>query len=162
VLQAEPNFLDILRILTKHEVKFIVVGGVSAVLQGAPLMTFDVDVVHSRDPQNIDRLLAALTSLDAFYRLGAARRLRPGPSHLSSPGHQLLATQLGPLDLLGTVGEDRDYNSLLPHTLEVELEEVRVRVLNLETLIQLKEQAGRDKDLAVLPVLRQTLEQSRE
>src|SRR5947208_15811502 len=45
-------------------------------------------------------------------------------------------TELGPLDLLGPVGEDRDYDSLLPHTLEIGLEEVRIRVLDLETLIQ--------------------------
>ena len=32
-----------------------------------------------------------------------------------------------------------------------------VRVLNLETLIAMKEQAGRDKDLAVLPLLRAVL-----
>jgi hypothetical protein len=160
-VQDEPDFFEILRVLTRHEVKFVVVGGISAVLQGAPVATFDVDVVHSRDPENIDRLLAALAPLDAFYRLGAERRLRPSASHLFSSGHQLLTTNFGPLDLRGTVGEDRDYASLLPHTIEVELEGAKIRVLDLETLIQIKEQCGREKDMAVLPVLRRTLEQSR-
>jgi hypothetical protein len=36
-------------------------------------------------------------------------------------------------------------------------EGVRVKELNLETLISIKEQLGSDKDFAMLPILRQTL-----
>jgi hypothetical protein len=53
------DFLEVLRVLVAHEIKFIVVGGVSAVLQGAPIATFDLDLVHSRDSENIQRLLRA-------------------------------------------------------------------------------------------------------
>jgi hypothetical protein len=50
---------------------------------------------------------------------------------------------------------------LLPHTLELVLGgDLRVRILNLETLIDVKVSAGRPKDLAVLPILRQTLAES--
>ena len=42
-----PNFLEILRVLSHYQVDFIVVGGVCAVLQGAPITTFDLDMVHS-------------------------------------------------------------------------------------------------------------------
>jgi predicted nucleotidyltransferase len=65
---------------------------------------------------------------------------------------------MGRLDLLGTIGPGLDYDNLLPHSelMEVELG-LTVRVLTLETLIALKEQAGRDKDLAVLPLLRAVL-----
>jgi hypothetical protein len=39
--------------------------------------------------------------------------------------------------------------------------ELRVRVLDLETLITVKEEVGGEKDIAMLPVLRRTLEESR-
>jgi hypothetical protein len=42
------DFLEILKILSKHNVDFIVVGGVCAVIHGAPVATFDLDMVHSR------------------------------------------------------------------------------------------------------------------
>ena len=42
----------------------IVVGGVGGV-QGPPIATFDLDVVHSRHPANVERLLAALDILSA-------------------------------------------------------------------------------------------------
>jgi hypothetical protein len=38
-------------------------------------------------------------------------------------------------------------------------EGLRVRVLNLEKIIALKEELAGEKDLAVLPILRRTLEQ---
>jgi len=47
--------------MVESGVDFIIVGGVSAVLQGAPVTTFDLDLVHSREAENITRLLSALT-----------------------------------------------------------------------------------------------------
>jgi len=75
--EPKPDFLEILLVLTKYQVRFIVVGGVSAVLQGAPYTTFDLDVVHSRDPANVDRLLRALESLEAYYRTSPQRKATP-------------------------------------------------------------------------------------
>jgi hypothetical protein len=46
------DFLAILRTLAAHKVDFIVVGGVCAVLQGAPVNTFDLDIVRSREGGN--------------------------------------------------------------------------------------------------------------
>jgi hypothetical protein len=42
------------------------------------------------------------------------------------------------------------------------VEDMNVRVLDLEELIAVKERAGREKDLAVLPLLRATLARARE
>ena len=129
-------------------------------LEGVPVNTFDLDVVHSREPDNIGRLLRALDSLDATYR--ARPELKPDESHLASPGHQLLTTRFGPLDILGMIGRSRCYDDLLPHTHELEVGEgLRVRVLNLETLIAVKEEVAGERDLAVLPIMRRTLEEKR-
>ena len=46
------DFLEILRTLSEYKVDFIVVGGVCAVLHGAPMTAFDLDVVHSRSADN--------------------------------------------------------------------------------------------------------------
>ena len=57
------SFLAVLRTLADHKVDFVVVGGVAAVLRGAPINTFDLDVVHSTDGANVDRVLAAVLRL---------------------------------------------------------------------------------------------------
>lgn len=158
----EPKPLVTLRALHDAKVDFIVVGGVAAVLNGAPVYTYDIDVVHSRDAANIARLLPVLEALDAVFRMQPERRLRPNESHLASAGHLNLITRYGPLDLLGTIGRDLGYQELLPHSVDLSIAEgLRIRVLDLETLIALKEELGGEKDRAMLPVLRRTLEEKR-
>jgi predicted nucleotidyltransferase len=154
-----PDFLALLRTLVEHGVDFIIVGGVSAVLHGVPITTFDLDIVHSRTPENISRILSALHDLDAYYRGQGDRRLTPGPAHLASPGHQLLLTRFGPLDLLGTIGTDHSYEDLIDHTTELSVSGSHLRVLNLETLVEVKEEVGHEKDKAVIPILKRTLEE---
>lgn len=94
---------------------FIIVGGVRGVLHGAPVTTFDLDIVHSRTQENLARLLTALQELGAYYRGRQDRRLEPDLAHLSSSGHQLLMTRSGPLDLLGTIGAGHGYEDLVLH-----------------------------------------------
>jgi predicted nucleotidyltransferase len=152
------DYPRILRELNRHGVTYIVVGAISAVLQGAPIGTLDIDIVHSTDPENVDKLLRALEVLDAYYRMQPERRLRPGALHLTSQGRQLLQTAFGYFDVLGHIGHGRTYTDLLDHTVEIDLGEgLRVRVLDLETHIAVKEEVGGEKDIAALPVLRATL-----
>ena len=92
--------------------------------------------------------------------LKATSRSHPNRSHLASPGRQLLMTTHGPLDLRGSVGTGRGYDELLPHSTDLELTaDLTVRLPPLETLIELKEETAHEKDLAVLPLLRRTLEE---
>lgn len=152
------RFRQILETLSKHEVDYIVVGNVSAVLQGAPVTTFDLDIVHSRAAENLPRLLEALQELDAYFREQPERKITPGLSHLVGTGHQLLLTRFGPLDVLGAIQSGRDYDALLSRTVTIPLKNgLEVRMLNLETIIALKEELLRPKDLAVLPMLKKIL-----
>jgi predicted nucleotidyltransferase len=153
---ARVDFSEILRVLHRHEVEFVTVGGLAAVFNGAPVTTVDVDILHRRTPENVARLLSALRELEAVYRQDP-RNTAPGESHLLGPGHQLLRTKHGDLDVLGTIDDTVVYDDVLGHTIEVEISDFRVLALDLERVIQAKEFAGRPKDLATLPVLRATL-----
>ena len=153
------RFVELLQMLAREDVEIIVVGMLAGVLQGAPVTTLDVDVVHHRTPENAERLLRVLKRIDALYR-DDPRRIEPGLSHLLGPGHQLLVTRLGALDCLGTIDGDKTYVDLLAHSVELEIGDgLRVRALDLETLIAFKQRAGRPKDVAALPALRATLDE---
>jgi hypothetical protein len=153
------RFADTLRLLAANEVEFIVVGMTAGVLQGAPVSTIDLDIVHRRSRENVLRLLHVLHELEAVTRHDP-RRLRPQESHLVGAGHLLLTSTHGDLDCLGSIDDGRGYEDLLPETMEMKLADgSAIRVLGLRSLIGVKERAGRPKDLAVLPVLRATLEE---
>ena len=88
--REELDFEKILRVLVKHKVDFILVGGLCAVLHGAPIQTFDLDMVPSREPENLTRLQSSLRELGAYYREhppGPHERLRRRPLLRMRPAH---------------------------------------------------------------------------
>jgi predicted nucleotidyltransferase len=159
---SAPDFFKILQTLAEHEVEFIIVGGICAVLHGAPVSTFDLDIVHSRAPENIQHLISALRRMDTCYRGRGEQRLVPDSHHLASTGHHLLMTTYGPLDVLGTIGSGHDYEGLFGHSEDIIVDDLQLRLLDLENLIKIKEETARAKDQAVLSILRQTLKEKQK
>lgn len=157
-----PSFREILELLNKHEVEYIVVGGVAAVIQGAPVTTFDLDTLVRIRKDNAERLSLALNELDARFR-EYRDIVRPTEEDILAGGHLLLLTRAGPLDLLGFVGGKNRYEDLLPHSTEVPMAEGTIRVLNLDELIRQKRESDRPKDRAMLELLEEALKlRSRE
>jgi hypothetical protein len=158
---SRARFAEILQLLAAGDVEFVVVGMAAGILQGAPVTTLDLDVVHRRTPDNVARLLRVLAGLDAVYRHDA-RRLRPQASHLEGPGHQLLTTTHGDLDCLGAIDDGRGYEELLRQSTELRLASgLAIRVLGLAALVEIKQRLARPKDLAALPLLRATLDEAK-
>lgn len=149
----EADLDALIQLLVEAGIEFIVVGGAAAVLHGAPTTTRDLDIVHRRTVENVDRLVALLERLDAVIREPGNRRLRPSASLLLGNGQLNLSTQLGPLDPLCILHDGRGYDELLPLTEIVSDEAVSLRVLDLPTLIAVKAAAGRPKDRIVVPIL---------
>jgi hypothetical protein len=162
-MTSRTDTFEILEVLVRHRVEFIVVGMTAAVLQGAPVHTFDLDIVYALADENVQRLLAALDELAAEFRADiTGRHLKPNASHLMSTGHKLLTTRFGLLDVLATIEEDTRYEDLLGDAVNMDVDGAMIQVLGLERLIRAKEKAGRPKDHAALPVLRATLDMTRK
>jgi hypothetical protein len=156
------NLSEILEGLLKARVDFILVGGLAAVIQGAPVTTIDVDIVHSQSPQNIARLLPFLRSVDAVQRRLDDKLIEPKERDLSGKGHVLLTTRIGPLDVLAVIEGERSYEDLLEHTVEIDFRGYTLRVLDLKMLIELKKTSTDLKDKQRLPVFKETLRQLEE
>jgi hypothetical protein len=156
-LEEERRLTSVLGVLLAERVDFVLVGALAAVAQGAPLTTHDVDIVHARTPQNLERLMAALVKLNARYRgRPADAPLPPDRKALATTGHSLFMTDLGPLDCLGAIEGGRTYDDLAPLSVEVDMDG-RLLVLQLETIVELKKQSTEAKDRQQVPVLEETL-----
>jgi hypothetical protein len=161
----KPTALDlsaILEGLLEADIKFILVGGLAAVVQGAPVSTLDVDIVHKRSPENISKLIAFLKSIDATYRRPDDKVIEPNERDISGMGHFLFTTRFGPLDVLAFIEQRRAYEDLLEHTVEIEFRGNNIRVLKLEVLVELKKTSRDAKDKQRLIVLEETLRQVNE
>ncbi len=148
------DFPKLLGLLTEHDVAFLLVGGVAAVVHGSSRLTQDLDIVYQRSPENLTRVEKALAE-QAPYLRGAP----PGLPFQWSAGalaqglNFTLETRVGALDLLGEIIGGGTYEDLLGHTIEIELFGTRCRCLDLPTLIQTKRAAGRPKDLEAVAEL---------
>ena len=157
--QSSIDLGAILEGLVRAGVDFILVGGLAAVVQGAPVTTMDVDIVHSQSSENITRLLQYLTSIDAFHRRPDDKLIKPQAGDISGKGHALFTTRIGPIDVLAVIEGGKAYGDLLEHTVEIEFRNRTIRVLDLEMLVQLKKNYPDPKDRQRLPVLEETLRQ---
>ena len=155
------SFREILELLNKHEVEFIVVGGVAAVIQGAPITTFDLDALVRVSEENAERLTRALGELGATYREHQST-LSPSKEDILAGGHLLLVTRAGPLDVLGFIGDKERYEDLMDRSSEVDMTVGKFRVLNLEELVLQKRRSSRAKDRAMLELLEEALSQRQQ
>ncbi|MFI5396209.1 MAG: hypothetical protein ACHQ9S_11820 [Candidatus Binatia bacterium] len=160
---------DLLRIFDALAgVNYIVVGGVAATLHGAPRLTFDLDIVPDPSPANIERLAAALQRLEAYVRepgdrhIPASRQLLMESAHAAAPGQLRLRTQYGPVDILWRLHEGRGYRELESDSVVLSDTERQIRVLGIETLIAVKEAAGRPRDRQDSEYLQLILRRSKE
>ncbi|MGC1275691.1 MAG: hypothetical protein WBC44_18435 [Planctomycetaceae bacterium] len=157
-----PNIPVILRLLSDAGVEFIVVGGVAGIAHGSSLTTLDMDVVYRRTPQNIRRFVQALQPHHPYLRgappnlpfLWEAETIERGLNFT-------LATDLGPLDLLGEILGGGTYEDLYPASELSPVYGVTCRVLDLPTLIRAKRAAGRPKDFEAIAILEALLEERR-
>ena len=97
--------------------------------------------------------MAVLRAQDAIVRDLAGRRLEPSESALRGCGQLQLLTDLGPLDVLARLHDGRGYEDLAPRSVLMESDELRLRVIDLPTLIEIKQSTGRVRDRMVVPVL---------
>jgi len=150
---------SILEGLVKGNIKFILVGGLAAVVQGAPVTTLDVDIVYERSSENISKLLAFLKSIDALYRRPDDKVIIPKENDFITMGHRLFMTRLGPIDVLAFIEDNKTYEELIEHAVEIEFRGYTLHVLDLKMLIELKRASKDPKDKQRLPILEETLRQ---
>lgn len=159
---------QILRILAKHGVDHIVVGGVGGVLHGAPLATDDLDIVPDLRKKNLDSLASALNEMHARIQMTD----EPEGMAIDFTGKDLqrwivdfrflnLSTDFGRLDILHRPGGTSGYQDLARSAEDLDLDDLQIRVASLEDIIRSKQAVGRDRDLEHLPTLRLLLEKTK-
>ena len=154
--------LAIIEVLNRHEVPFIVIGGIAAGIQGAMWATFDLDITYSRSRAGLRRLAAALAELEA-----APIALEPGIEvNLDELGLQhgdiwTLSTRHGRLDLLAEPAPGLRYEALEPRARTIEGTQ-SYPVASLADLIAMKRYAGRAQDAGHIELLRAAWDASTE
>jgi hypothetical protein len=143
---------SLLETLNERNVRFVVIGGVAVGAHGYLRATADLDLVPDPDPENLNRLIKALDSLDAtlptvgdrpFDSAGDAGVIRRG-------GNVTADTRFGGLDVVQIAQGVPTYSTLIEDAVDSDLLGVPVRVCSLSRLREMKQAQGRTQDRADL------------
>lgn len=155
----------LLAALAEADVRFVLIGGMAAILHGDVGVTLDVDIVPEHERANLDRLARALRGLDARIRNeGEPEGLAFDCSgaflrNLAPDAILHLTTRAGDVDLTFRPAGSRGYADLRRDALEIDLAGgAHILVAALADVIRSKEAAGREKDRLALPRLRRLLD----
>jgi hypothetical protein len=134
---------ELLRALARHGVEFVVVGGVAAQVHGWRGATVDLDIAVAIDDSNVKRLNQALASVGATQ----------GTVGAFGTAFQTIHGRLEIVRRAHGVGHYADW---LRAAREHEVGDgLTVVVAAREDILRSKEAAGREKDRAALPQMRQ-------
>jgi hypothetical protein len=149
----------ILEVLARHEVEFVLIGGLAAYIQGSAFVTEDVDITPKIDPDNYAKLSAALVELDAKVR---AQNTEPLPFNhdarsLLDTAIWNLSTRFGDLDITATPSGTQGYEDLRRDAITIRVLGEAITVASLADVVRSKGTADRPKDRRTLPLLRELL-----
>lgn len=148
------EFRRLLESLHRNDVAFVIVGGIAATLHGSARLTFDLDLVYERTPENLSRLVDALLPFSPYLR-GAPPGLpfQFDTETLKRGLNFTLTTSDGPVDLLGEVSGIGGFGVAREHSEAARMFDGTYYYLDLDTLIISKKAAGRPKDFEAIAEL---------
>lgn len=152
---------ELLQILDRNRVRYVLIGGLAATVHGATRVTFDIDLVPEWTEANLERLAAALREADA--RLAAPEA--PEPIEFPIDARSLRQFEVstwrtahGDLDIVvgtptATHGVLASYGELADRAAKREAFGVTILVAALDDVIESKQALARESDLVALPEL---------
>ena len=150
-MNAEPLLILIARLFAKHRFDVIMIGNAAAAIHGSPVTTMDLDFMFRKTPTNLAKLKRLADDLDAVV-------LRP--FYPASQLYRVTRDRDGlQLDFMAKIDGIRSFESLRGAASMVRFGEHDLRIAALRDIIRSKEHAGREQDVAVLPVLKRTLDE---
>lgn len=150
-MDSTPVIVRIADALAQSGLEAILIGNAAAAIHGAPVTTVDFDFLFRVSPvsqRKLRRFAEALggSLVQPFPTLSSVYRIEV-------PGESLQ------VDLTSDIHGVRSFNSLRSRSSAIEIEGRSIMVAPLADIINSKRAAGRPRDLAVLPVLEETLAQ---
>jgi len=155
------DYASLIRLLARHNVDYILIGGAAATAHGSARLTQDLDIVYRRTAENIACLATCLGPYHPYLRgVPSGLPFRLDTETIQRGLNFTLTTDLGALDLFGEIPGGGGYEDLLPDAVEIKLFGVTCRCLGLKRLIEVKRAAGRPRDLEVIAELQALLDES--
>ena len=147
-MDAGPLLTRLLAALQAQHLDCVLIGNAAAALHGAPVTTIDFDFMFRDTATNLRKLKAVAAALEAtilrpYYPVSKLYRLVDDASGLQA-------------DFMPVLHGVRSFEGLRSRAVERMIDDQSIRIASLDDIIASKKAAGRERDLAVLPILERT------
>jgi len=152
----------------RHDVRFIILGGIAERMLGSPRTTDDFDICPATVRANLDRLAAMLNDVKAVWappgleEAGFAPTESWNAASFKAQTSLALITTCGRFDIWFRPDGTTGYDDLIRKAVDVEVGELKAKAVHLEDSIRIKRTIGGTKYLGHLPLLRDVQRQRRE
>jgi predicted nucleotidyltransferase len=148
---------SLLAILDRHDVDYLIVGGIAVQVHGHRRTTKDLDLVPSPSPGNHERLAAALEEVEARQTGVDPQSVSVAPTDPErlrlAPIVPPLTTRHGEVHILNEVKGAAPYDELRNRALVLDLDGIEVAIVGVDDLIRMKRASGRPEDIEDIEVL---------
>ena len=147
-MNATPLLARIVTALREQSLEAVLIGNAAAAIHGAPVTTLDFDFMFRDTPVNLRKLKRVAAELDAmilrpFYPVSKLYRVVDDSTGLQA-------------DFMPVIHGVRSFEGLKARADCKSVNGLPVLVASLDDIIASKEAAGRERDAAILPVLKKT------
>ncbi len=146
--------------LARHNVAYVLIGALAARLQGFPRMTADADITPARDAENLERLAAALSELNARVYTDAVPEglaFDCSPSMLERGEMWNLVTAAGRLDIAFMPSGTDGFDDLVKEAVRFDVYGVELLAASLNDIVRSKKAADRPQDRQDVLIIREML-----
>jgi len=152
-MDASPILRDALGALNRAKLQAVMIGNAAAALHGAPVTTIDVDFMFRETTGNLRKLKIVARELGAVIMR---------PYNPVSKLYRLTNDDRGlQLDFMPSIHGIRSFEGLRSRASLIRIDGEEGLLASLEDIIRSKKSAARPRDVAVLPILQQTLDEKK-
>ena len=137
------DFEDFVKLLNKHQVDYLVVGGYALAFHGKPRHTGDLDIWINSSESNAEKLVNVIQEF-GLATLGLTMSDFMQEGYVTQIGYSPLR-----IDILNTI-DGVKFENAYPNKLLVDVNGIEVRYIGLKEFIENKTASGRSQDIADL------------
>jgi hypothetical protein len=147
----KDDFLTLLKRLSKNKIDYAIIGGFACIAHGCTYVTQDIDICLDFNTDNLLRLQKALADLHPVHRMTPKKlKLALTKENCKQYKNLYLDTDIGQFDCISFVGGIGDFQQVKSKSVIIEINKIRVLVLNIDALIESKKTLNREKDVQAL------------
>ncbi|WP_316844436.1 nucleotidyltransferase [Pedobacter psychrodurus] len=146
----EPDFIEFIELLNKHEVKYMIVGAHALAFHGRPRHTGDLDIWIKPDHENAEKMINVLTEF-GFASLGFKKDDFLRENYVSQIGYPPLR-----IDILNAIS-GVEFDEAYENKINAEIDDLVTPFINVQDFITNKVASGRVKDLADIKELQKRI-----